>query len=95
MGNCITAPFRGNYRNCSGTRAAAGRGAAERDGGCGCGVGSGVAGHGELGGDRMPTGDLCQDFGHGSSRNQAAIGIASGLGSILSKKAAMASAGTL
>lgn len=39
--------------------------------------------------------DLCQDFGHGSSRNQAAIGIASGLGSVLSKKAAMASAGTL
>ena len=39
MGNCITAPFRGNYRNRSGTRAA-GRGAA--DGGCGCGVGSGV-----------------------------------------------------
>lgn len=27
MGNCITAPFRGNYRNRSGTRAA-GRGAA-------------------------------------------------------------------
>ena len=39
--------------------------------------------------------DLCQDFGHGSSRNQAAIGIASGLGSVLSKKAAIASAGTL
>lgn len=39
--------------------------------------------------------DLCQDFGHGSSRNQAAIGMASGLGSVLSKKAAMASAGTL
>ena len=40
-------------------------------------------------------GDLCQDFGHASSRNQAAIGMASGLGSVLSKKAAMASAGTL
>lgn len=40
-------------------------------------------------------GDLCQDFGHGSSRNQAAMGMASGLGSVLSKKAAMASAGTL
>ena len=39
--------------------------------------------------------DLCQDFGHGSSRNQAAIGMASGLGAVLSKKAAMASAGTL
>ena len=39
--------------------------------------------------------DLCQDFGHVSSRNQAAIGMASGLGSVLSKKAAMASAGTL
>ena len=39
--------------------------------------------------------DLCQDFGHASSRNQAAIGMASGLGSVLSKKAAMASAGTL
>ena len=39
--------------------------------------------------------DLCQDFGHGSSRNQAAIGIASGLGPVLSKKAAIASAGTL
>lgn len=39
--------------------------------------------------------DLCQDFGHGSSRNQAAIGMASGLGSVLSKKSAMASAGTL
>lgn len=39
--------------------------------------------------------DLCQDFGHSSSRNQAAIGMASGLGSVLSKKAAMASAGTL
>lgn len=38
---------------------------------------------------------LCQDFGHGSSRNQAAIGMASGLGAVLSKKAAMASAGTL
>ena len=39
--------------------------------------------------------DLCQDFGHASSRNQAAIGMTSGLGSVLSKKAAMASAGTL
>lgn len=39
--------------------------------------------------------DLCQDFGHACSRNQAAIGMASGLGSVLSKKAAMASAGTL
>ena len=39
--------------------------------------------------------DLCQDFGRASSRNQAAIGMASGLGSVLSKKAAMASAGTL
>lgn len=39
--------------------------------------------------------DLCQDFGHGSLRNQAAIGMASGLGAVLSKKAAMASAGTL
>ena len=39
--------------------------------------------------------DLCQDFGHASSRNQAAIGMASSLGSVLSKKAAMASAGTL
>ena len=39
--------------------------------------------------------DLYQDFGHGSSRNQAAIGIASGLGPVLSKKAAIASAGTL
>ena len=39
--------------------------------------------------------DLCQDFGHANSRNQAAIGMASGLGSVLSKKAAMASAGTL
>ena len=43
--------------------------------------------------DRMR--DLCQDFGHASSRNQAAIGMTSGLGSVLSKKAAMASAGTL
>ena len=43
----------------------------------------------------LMTGDLCQDFGHASSRNQAAIGMASGLGSVLSKKAAMASAGTL
>ena len=42
----------------------------------------------------VPT-DLCQDFGHASSRNQAAIGMTSGLGSVLSKKAAMASAGTL
>ena len=39
--------------------------------------------------------DLCQDFGHACSRNQAAIGMASSLGSVLSKKAAMASAGTL
>lgn len=39
--------------------------------------------------------DLCQDFGRASSRNQAAMGMASGLGSVLSKKAAMASAGTL
>ena len=39
--------------------------------------------------------DLCHDFGHASSRNQAAIGMASGLGSVLSKKAAMASASTL
>ena len=39
--------------------------------------------------------DLCQDFGHASSRNQAAIGMTSGLGSVLSKKSAMASAGTL
>ena len=39
--------------------------------------------------------DLCQDLGHGSSKNQAAIGIDSGLGSVLSKKAAIASAGTL
>ena len=43
---------------------------------------------------RIP-GDLCQDFGHGSSRNQAAIGTGSDLGSVLSKKAAIASAGTL
>ena len=46
-------------------------------------------------GDRIAWIDLCQDFGHGSSRNQAAIGMASGLGAVLSKKAAMASAGTL
>ena len=45
--------------------------------------------------DADAEGDLCQDFGHASSRNQAAIGMASGLGSVLSKKAAMASAGTL
>lgn len=39
--------------------------------------------------------DLCQDFGHGSSRNQAAIGMASSDGAVRSKKASIASAGTL
>ena len=51
-----------------------------------------------FGGDAMLVAreiDLCQDFGHGSSRNQAAIGMASGLGAVRSKKAAIASAGTL
>ena len=39
--------------------------------------------------------DLCQDFGHESSRNQAALGRASGFEAVRSKNAAMASAGTL
>ncbi len=37
--------------------------------------------------------DLCQDFGHASSKNQAARGISSGLGAVRSKNSSMASAG--
>ena len=37
--------------------------------------------------------DLCQDFGHGSSRNYAAEGIASGSGLVRSKNNSMARAG--
>ncbi len=39
--------------------------------------------------------DLCQDFGHESSRPYAAIGTVSDLGAVRSKNAPMASAGTL
>lgn len=39
--------------------------------------------------------DLCQDFGHGIGRNQAAIGSSSDFGAVRSKKSAIASAGTL
>lgn len=39
--------------------------------------------------------DLCQDFGHASSRNQATMGSSSGLGAVRSKNSSIASAGTL
>lgn len=39
--------------------------------------------------------DLCQDFGHASSRDQVVTESSSGLDAVRSKKAVMASAGTL
>lgn len=39
--------------------------------------------------------DLCQDFGHGRSRNHAAIGSSSSVGLVRSKNASMSRAGIL